>query len=170
MNPLSDPLFLAMAAGSAADGGSAGYRYWRFDQLTQSSASALEVGEFALVNDGVYVSGNEWFNDGLMFGKATGLFSTPAFTDGVLTARVFQIVTPASSAYIQYDHGSPVVCTGWKYASFFRPATRYITGVRVRGSNDGTTFEDVATFSGMTAYTANNANSVNQLSPEYTFD
>lgn len=154
--------------GEGGGGGGSSYRYWRFDQFTHSAVSVVEVGEFVLVNAGAYVSSGSWsISDNNWSSSIPG---GAAFTDGVLTSRAFQLSTPTwPNRSVQYDHGSPVTATGFKYACFSQPATRYITGVRVRGSNDGTTFTDVTTFSGLTAYTANNANSVNELSPEYSF-
>ena len=163
---------LSLAAGEAEGGGGGGgsssYRYWRFDQFTHTAVNVLEIGEFVLVNSGSYVSSGSWsLSDDNWSSSAPG---GAAFTDGVLTSRAFQLSTTTwPSRSVQYDHGSAVAATGFKYSSYFQSATRYITGVRVRGSNDGTTFTDVTTFSGLTAYTANNANSVNELSPEYSF-
>jgi hypothetical protein len=168
-NGINETITLSLVAGVADNGTAPTYRYWRFDQLTRAGTSALEVGEFVLVNNGTYVSGIQWLNQDLMNNRSNGIQNITAINDGVLTSRAFQIASPALSAYIQYDHGSAVACTGFVYASFFRPATRYITSVRVQGSNDGSTFTTIKTFT-LSAYTANNADSVNQLSPEYTFD
>jgi hypothetical protein len=170
---MSRTLTLALSAGSATGGGGGGgggtsYRYWRFDQFTHTAVNVLEIGEFVLVNAGVYVSSGSWSRSDDNWSTSEPIGT--AATDGVLTSRAFQLSTSTwPNRSVQYDHGSPVTATGFKYASYFQSATRYITGVRVRGSNDGTTFTDITTFSGLTAYTANNANSVNELSPEYSF-
>jgi hypothetical protein len=147
-----------------------GYRYWRFDQFTTTSAGVLEIGEFALVNGSGYLSGNTWYNSGVMYEVPTGNTTIAALTNGVYNARAFQLLdTVSPAAYLQYDHGSAISPLGFKYSSFFRPVERHITGVRVSASNDGTNFTVVKTFGGLTAYTANNASSVNELSPIYSF-
>ena len=147
-----------------------GYRYWRFDQFTVTNNGVLEIGEFALVNSSGYLSGTTWFNSGVMYGQGTQNLTIPALTDAVYNARAFQILdTIDSAAYLQYDHGSAISPTGFKYSSFFKPVERYITGVRVRASNDGTNFTAIKTFTGLAAYTSNNGNSVNELSSEYSF-
>ena len=160
---------LSLVAGAADGGGIAAYRYWRFDQLTRTGSSGLQVGEFVLVNNGTYVTGGTLYNGGVMNDYPLNWTGTiPAATNGVYNSLAFQIASPASSAYIQYDHGSPVTCTGWKYASYFRPVERYISSVRVQASNDGVTFTTIKTFT-LSAYTTDNGTAVNELSPEYSF-
>jgi hypothetical protein len=147
-----------------------GYRYWRFDQFTTTSAGVLEIGEFALVNGSGYLSGSTWYNSGVMFGASTGNQIIAALIDGVYNSRAFQLLdTVSPTDYLQYDHGSAISPLGFKYSSFFRPVERHITGVRVSASNDGTNFTVIKAFSGLTAYTANNSSSVNELSPIYSF-
>jgi hypothetical protein len=163
---LTQSVTLSFAPGAAVIGEA--YRYWRFDQFTHTAVNVLEIGEFVLVDNGVYVSSGSWSQTDNDWATSTAL--GPAPTDGVLTSRAFQISTSSfPNRSVAYDHGSGVVATGFKYASYFQSATRYITGVRVRASNDNMNFATIKTFAGMTAYSANNGNSVDELSPEYPF-
>lgn len=136
-----------------------GYRYWKFDQFTHVS-NLVEVGEFVVTVGGVpLASGQSSTTNGIL----------TALKDGVYTARAFQMASPASSFFVLYDHGTQVDASGFRYASFYQAATRYITGVRVSVSNDGASYTVLKTFSSLTAYTANNSSTVNELSPEYLF-
>jgi hypothetical protein len=159
---IDQTITLSLAAG-VADGGPAAYRYYRFDEITVTSL--LEVNEWAIVNDGTYVSGGTWTESA----AAIDMLVSSRMTDGILTVgagfRAMQITGATGSGFLQYDHGSPVVATGFRYALFFSASTRAVTGFRIRGSNDNVTYTTIGTRSGLTSpFTADG-----QLSAEIKF-
>jgi hypothetical protein len=157
---------VSLAAGAADGGGPTAYRYYRFDQIT-GTGGLLEVNEWAIVNDGVYVNAGTWTISSP--GGQISLLNSPRMHDSVLTVgagfRAVRISSPPSTDYLQYDHGSSAVATGFRYALFSNATTRNVTGFRISGSNDGTTFTTIGTRSGLTnPFTANG-----QLSAEIKF-
>ena len=71
----------------------------------------------------------------------------------------------ASGDFLQYDHGSSVVVTGFRYALSTSATSRNVTGFRISGSNDNVTYTTIGTRSGLTnPFTANG-----QLSAEIRF-
>jgi hypothetical protein len=126
-----------------------GYRYWRFDELTMVGG-VIEVGEWALTDESQsYISGTTWTNTDFMYNSPNGTGVFTAMTDGVLNVRSFQLVSPPSSGSLVYDAGVPIDPSGWVYTSWFQPASRYITGVRVSVSSDGINYTPYAVFSGL---------------------
>jgi hypothetical protein len=136
------------------------YRYWRWFGFTTNNA-LLEVSEWRLMNGASVISGGTWTFVGANFTN-TG---TAALTDGVLGTRAFQLQTPLSNSAIIYDHGSIVSADGWQYATYTSFSERIVTAVSVEGSNNGSTYFPVASFSGLTRYSSSNS----VLSPIYLF-
>jgi hypothetical protein len=140
------------------------YRYWRWVGFTTNNA-LLEVSEWRLMNGVSVVTGGTWTYVSASIVSSNG----PRMTDGVLGtgagARAFQLTTPVATTAIIYDHGSVVQADGWQYAQFFGSGARFVTAVTVEGSNDGTTYFPIASFSGLTQYTSSDF----QLSPVYLF-
>jgi hypothetical protein len=141
-----------------------GYRYWRFDQFT--AVGVVEVGEFVLIASTGLITGGTWTGTNLGGLEEPG---SAAMQDGIYTSRAAQMFAPDSGSFWTYDHGSPANAIGFKYANFFRPATRYITGFRVRASSDNVNFATIKIFSGLGAYSTNDASDVNEISPTYLF-
>jgi hypothetical protein len=147
-------------------GGAVAYRYYRFDQITRVGG-VFEVNEWAIVNNGVYVNAGTWTRSSP--GNQINFLNSGRMHDGILTIgagfRAVQMNSPPSTDFIQYDHGGSVVATGFRYAVFFSATTSYVTGFRISGSNDGTTFTTIGTRSGLTnPFTADG-----QLSAEIKF-
>jgi hypothetical protein len=152
---------------SVTAGGAVAYRYYRFDQITKASGF-LEVTEWAMVNDGVYVNAGSWTISSP--GGQISLLDSPKMHDSITTSgaefRAVRITadTPTGD-FLQYDHGSSVAATGFRYALSSNATIRNVTGFRIRGSNDGSTFTTIGTRSGLTnPFTANG-----QLSAEIKF-
>jgi hypothetical protein len=121
------------------------YRFWRFDAFTNIGNS--EISEFVATASGVTVSSGTWTASGDRLSN----FNAAAMKDGALGTRAVILSSVGSAAALQYDHGSPVQCDGFRYAIWSGADTQFLTGLRVSGSNDGTNYVIVRTFSGMGA-------------------
>jgi hypothetical protein len=136
-------------------------RYWRFDQFTLSGGTN-EISEFVLTSSGSYVSGGTWSASGVGLGS----FSAVSMTNSDLANRAVQMggdIEPAS--FLQYDHGSPASCTGFRYALYFDSSNRWIASCRVQVSPDAINWTPIKVFSGLA--NPNVANST--LRPELLF-
>ena len=137
-----------------------GYRYYRFDQLAVTNL--LEISEWVLVQNGAYITGGTW----TVSGSGLSQFNAARMADNVLNVRAFQVFnTVASGDFVQYDHGAEVSVSGFRYCSYFESDSRHLTGFRIRGSFDGTTYYTIATRSGL----SNPFAADGQLSAEITF-
>jgi FAD/FMN-containing dehydrogenase len=137
-------------------------RHWRFDQFT-TSGEILEISEFVLAFNGSYVSGGTWSASG---GGLTS-FTAANMADSVLSVRAVQMApAPSAADFLQYDHGSPASCTGFRYASqSANSSSRWITGCRVQTSPDATNWIPIKIFSGL----ANPSVATSTIRPELLF-
>ena len=125
-------------------GGTGAHRYWQFVNLDIPSGY-FEISELQL-----WVAGARAAGATISSSDVPGLGSVSDLNDDDVMTRCFWTITVAEdpSFFVRFDLGSAQVVTGWRQASF-DDSNRYIRGCTVQYSDDGSTWTDAGTFSGI---------------------